>query len=125
MDDVDRANDWVTLKSLRYGKPRDIFVDGRVATWVICAFPPLRAATDNCPDGSISRSTHSRNGVLVGAAIETNFHPPIRTAVINAGVWQTLPLVSVTSHRDPRRINAIFDHVTSHSTGARRRQLPA
>src|SRR5215510_2023334 len=75
--------------------------------------------------GPISRSTHSRNGVLVGAAIEANFQPPIRTAVINAGVWQTLPLVSVTSHRDPRRINAIFDHVTSHSTGARRRQLPA
>jgi len=58
MDDVDRVNDWVTLKSLRYGKAWDIFVDGRVARWVICAFTSLRAAADNCLDASISRSTH-------------------------------------------------------------------
>src|SRR5262249_36694138 len=109
MDDVDRANDWVTFEV-----PSSRKASGYLCGWASSDLGNLRFSTaaDNCPYGSISRSTRLRNGVLVGAAIETNFHPPIRTAVINAGVWQTLPLVSVTSHRDPRRINAIFDHVT-------------
>jgi hypothetical protein len=96
---------------------------GRVATWLFCAilrFTSLRSGVDNFPEASIVDATTSRNGVLVSVAIKTNFHSPIRTPVIDAGVRQTRSLVGVTSHGDPRRINAIFDHVAGDATGARR-----
>src|SRR4030095_13158976 len=82
-----------------------------------------RLATEHLRPSSM-RANASRNGVLASTAIETDFHSPVGTLIADAGVRKTRPFVGVTSHRDSRSINAIFDHVAGHPTGARRRQVP-
>src|SRR5262245_36132852 len=66
------------------------------------------------------RANASRNWVFASTAIETYFHFPVGTPVADAGVRKKRPFVGIASHRDSRSINAIFDHVAGHPTGARR-----
>src|SRR5262245_14819074 len=93
-EDVDRnANDWAAFEA--------------------------RLATEHLRPSSV-RTNASRNGVLASPAIETYFHFPVGTLVADAGVRKKRPFVGIASHRDSRGINAIFDHVAGHPTGARR-----